>query len=115
MSKQLAGMAIIGIVFGVSAKAEPIEGGKNTPPEGIHCKAGTRLRVVCYNAYWTSTFPRDDGELRSSRDGVLVAAKESSIAQDLGRSLVNCLILFPTACHASIPDSSDRPAFHRCR
>lgn len=67
MSKQLAGMAIIGLVFGVSAKAEPIEGGKDTAPEGIHRKAGTRLRVVCYNAYWTSIFPRDDGELRSSQ------------------------------------------------
>jgi endonuclease/exonuclease/phosphatase family metal-dependent hydrolase len=50
----------------LSLKAKPIDGSKETVPKGIHRVADTRLRVVSYNGYWTSIFPRDNGEVRAS-------------------------------------------------
>ena len=66
MSKQLAGILFMGLVFSTSSNAEPIEGSPETAARGIQVAADTRLRVVCYNGYWTSIFPRDDGEVRTS-------------------------------------------------
>ncbi|NNM28370.1 MAG: endonuclease/exonuclease/phosphatase family protein [Akkermansiaceae bacterium] len=67
MNKQLAGILCMGLTVCLSSKAKPIEGSTETAPRGIHVVADTRLRVVCYNAYWTSIFPRDDGEVRTSQ------------------------------------------------
>ena len=43
-----------------------IDDSTETVPKGIHRVADTRLRVVSYNGYWTSIFPRDNGEVRTS-------------------------------------------------
>ena len=51
----------------MSSKAKPIDGSTESVPEGIQMVADTRLRVVSYNGYWTSIFPRDNGEVRTSQ------------------------------------------------
>ena len=66
MNKQIAGILFIGLTFCMSSKAKPIDGSTETVPKGIHRVADTRLRVVSYNGYWTSIFPRDNGEVRTS-------------------------------------------------
>ena len=66
MTYQFSGVLFMGLALFVSSGAEPIEDSKEAPPKGIPVEAGTRLRVVCYNGYWTSIFPRDEGEVRSS-------------------------------------------------
>ena len=50
----------------LSSKAKPIDGSAEMVPQGIQRVADTRLRVVSYNGYWTSIFPRDNGEVRTS-------------------------------------------------
>ena len=67
MISQIAGILFMGLTLCVSSKAQSTQRSPETAPEGIHRKAGTRLRVVCYNAYWTSIFPRDNGEVRTSQ------------------------------------------------
>ena len=66
MNKQIIGILFVGLSFCMSANAESIDGGTEALPRGIHRVADTRLRVVSYNAYWTSIFPWDNGELRTS-------------------------------------------------
>ena len=67
MNKQITGILFIGLTFCISSKAKPIDGSTEPAAKGIHRLADTRLRVVSYNGYWTSIFPRDDGEVRTSK------------------------------------------------
>lgn len=66
MNKQISGILSVGFSFCMIANAELIDGSKEALPKGIHRVADTRLRVISYNGYWTSIFPRDNGELRAS-------------------------------------------------
>ena len=43
------------------------EPGEKDEPQGIQLSPETRLRVVSYNGYFTSIFPKDDGETRNNR------------------------------------------------
>jgi endonuclease/exonuclease/phosphatase family metal-dependent hydrolase len=67
MNKQIIGILLVGLTLCMASKATPIDGITQTEPKGIHRLADTRLRVVSYNGYWTSIFPRDDGEVRTSQ------------------------------------------------
>lgn len=66
MNKQITGILFVGFSFCMSANAELIDDRSEALPKGIHRVADTRLRVISYNGYWTSIFPRDNGELRTS-------------------------------------------------
>ena len=66
MNKTINAILFTGLALCTCAKATPSDGSTETEPKGIHRLADTRLRVVSYNAYWTSIFPRDDGEVRTS-------------------------------------------------
>lgn len=67
MNKQITGILLVGFSFCMSANAELIDGSTEALPKGIHRVADTRLRVISYNGYWTSIFPRDNGELRTNK------------------------------------------------
>lgn len=67
MNKQIAGILFAGLSFCMSANAGPVDGSTKMGLKGIHRVAETRLRVISYNGYWTSIFPRDNGELRTSQ------------------------------------------------
>ena len=60
-----ASVLAIGALAGNSS-AESNDNASETPPRGIRMREGTRLRVVSYNGCWTSIFPRDNGEVRTS-------------------------------------------------
>ncbi|PQJ28998.1 endonuclease/exonuclease/phosphatase family protein [Rubritalea profundi] len=66
MNKLFASILFIGLCFCMSAKSKPIDGATEALSKGIHRVENTRLRVVSYNGYWTSIFPRDNGEVRTS-------------------------------------------------
>ncbi|MFK7911034.1 MAG: endonuclease/exonuclease/phosphatase family protein [Akkermansiaceae bacterium] len=58
-------------VFGLSAcedtKIKTGDRSSKNRPQGIHVSPETRLRIVCYNGYFTSVFPKDNGEVRDNR------------------------------------------------
>lgn len=58
-------------VFGVSScKSVETKGAEtisNSESQGIKRSPETRLRVVSYNGYFTSIFPKDNGEVRSNK------------------------------------------------
>ena len=69
MNQPIAGILFIGLTLTscVSSTTKPVDGRTEGAPEGIHREADTRLRVVAYNGYWTSIFPQDNGEVRTSK------------------------------------------------
>ena len=69
MNQPIAGILFIGLTLTscVSSTTKPVDGRTEGAPEGIHRLADTRLRVVAYNGYWTSIFPKDNGEVRTSK------------------------------------------------
>lgn len=67
MNRYLPCIPAFACLLSACSKTEPIENAAQSELKGIHRKADTRLRVVSYNAYWTSIFPRDDGTTRTSK------------------------------------------------
>ncbi len=67
MNKYLPCILFFGCILCACSKAKSIEDDSKSGLKGIHRMADTRLRVVSYNGYWTSIFPRDDGTVRTSK------------------------------------------------
>lgn len=66
MNDQITSLLFVGLTFCTSLNAKPSASVTNTEPKGIHVDPETRLRVVSYNGYWTSIFPQDNGDVRTS-------------------------------------------------